>query len=231
MISGIVDIGQLQNIAAVFIHYCNPQFGENTESVAQEYNQPGQAGRYVRVVMGLGSDERQIRPGCGIVSQSIGGAYISGTIVQVHFLKQGNVIASLLGKVGVLGASGKLVDRILELVGLLAVREERPVSVVSLLGCSVDRRQGQRGGDGARGESRGRRYLDLEKDWEWEDIAFFRSQIKPFTEEHIKEYAERVGMTISDEKAREYWLMCKCGVPILMGPIIRNLARAGEVRP
>jgi len=77
----------------------------------------------------------------------------------------------------------------------------------------------------------GRRYPDLEKDWEWEDMAFFRSQIEPFTEEHIKEYAERVGMTISDEKAREYWLMCKCGVPILMGPIIRDLAQAREVRP
>ena len=37
-------------------------------------------------------------------------------------------------------------------------------------------------------------------------------------------------MTISDEKAREYWLMCKGGVPILMGLTIKNLAQAREVR-
>jgi hypothetical protein len=77
----------------------------------------------------------------------------------------------------------------------------------------------------------GRRYPSLEDSWEWEDIAFFRSQIKPFTEKHIKEYAKRVGMAISDEKAREYWLMCKGGVPILMGLTIKNLAQAREVRP
>jgi hypothetical protein len=77
----------------------------------------------------------------------------------------------------------------------------------------------------------GRRYPYLEEDWEWEDIAVFRSQLQPFSEEHIKEYAERVGMTISDEQAREYWLMCKGGVPILTGLIIRNLAQAREAQP
>jgi hypothetical protein len=73
----------------------------------------------------------------------------------------------------------------------------------------------------------GRRYPDLEADWEWGDIALYRPEISLFTEKHVKEYAERKGMAISDEKAREYWLMCKGGVPILMGMVIK-MARVVE---
>ena len=107
------------------------------------------------------------------------------------------------------------------------VSNEEERWLIELLLCAV--REGQL--PGLIVVTAGRRYPSLEDDWEWEDVASFRPQIKSFTEMHIKEYAERVGMTISDEKAREYWLMCQCGVPILMGLTIKNLAQAREVRP
>ncbi len=106
------------------------------------------------------------------------------------------------------------------------VSDEEERWLIQILLCAV--REGQL--PGLTVVTAGRRYPYLEDHWEWEDIAFFRSQIESFTEGHVKEYAERVGMAISDDKAREYWLMCKCGVPVLMGPIIRNLARSGEAR-
>jgi hypothetical protein len=68
-------------------------------------------------------------------------------------------------------------------------------------------------------------------DWEWEDSAHLIKELPPLSVEHIKAYAEKIQVRISHEEAEFCWRLCRGGIPIFMGMVVKNLRATVEVRP
>jgi hypothetical protein len=68
-------------------------------------------------------------------------------------------------------------------------------------------------------------------DWEWEDSAHLIRELPPLSVKHIKDYAERIQVEISHEEAEFCWRLCRGGIPIFMGMVVKNLRARMEVRP
>jgi hypothetical protein len=72
----------------------------------------------------------------------------------------------------------------------------------------------------------GRRWPDI-NDWEWADDANLIDGLPPMSEEHIQDYARRLGYAMSAEEARMVWRASRGGLPIFMGMVVKNLIAVG----
>jgi hypothetical protein len=68
-------------------------------------------------------------------------------------------------------------------------------------------------------------------DWEWEDSAHLIKDLPPLSVKHIKDYAQKIQVEISHEEAEFCWRLCRGGIPIFMGMVVKNLRAKVEVRP
>jgi len=68
-------------------------------------------------------------------------------------------------------------------------------------------------------------------DWDWEDSAHLIKELPPLSVEHIKAYAQKVQVEISHEEAEFCWRLCRGGLPIFMGMVVKDLRARVEVRP
>ena len=68
-------------------------------------------------------------------------------------------------------------------------------------------------------------------DWEWEDSAHLIKDLPPLSVKHIKDYAQKIQVEISHEEAEFCWRLCRGGIPIFMGMVVKNLRARVEVRP
>jgi len=75
----------------------------------------------------------------------------------------------------------------------------------------------------------GRRRPKSER-WEWEECAHLIDRLPPMSVEHIKIYAQKVRVEITDEQAEFCWQACRGGNPLFMGMVIKNLRAMAEVR-
>jgi hypothetical protein len=75
----------------------------------------------------------------------------------------------------------------------------------------------------------GRRWPKIEG-WDWEMYAYLINGLPAMSVEHIKIYAKRVGVEITDEQAVFCWWACRGGNPLFMAVIIKNLRAVGKVR-
>jgi hypothetical protein len=74
----------------------------------------------------------------------------------------------------------------------------------------------------------GRRWPKIER-WEWEQRAHLIDGLPPMSVEHIKIYAQKVGVEITDKQAEFCWRACRGGNPLFMGMVVKNLRAVGEV--
>lgn len=65
--------------------------------------------------------------------------------------------------------------------------------------------------------------------WKWEEYAHVIAGLPPMSVEHIKIYAQKIGVEITDEQAEFCWRACRGGNPLFMGVMIKNLRAVGEV--
>lgn len=65
-------------------------------------------------------------------------------------------------------------------------------------------------------------------EWEWEQKAYFVDGLPKMNPEHIKLYAERLNLKITDEEANIYWKASARGTPLHMALVVRN-ARLSEM--
>lgn len=65
----------------------------------------------------------------------------------------------------------------------------------------------------------GRRWPNGINDYDddYEDKAYFISDLQSLSVEHFIEYSNRLGYKILKNEAHDYWVFCKSGSPILMG--------------
>jgi hypothetical protein len=67
---------------------------------------------------------------------------------------------------------------------------------------------------------------------EWKNFAHLIEKLPPMSVEHLKIYAQKVGVEITDdEQAKLLWRACRCGNPLFMGMLIKNLKVAGKAEP
>jgi hypothetical protein len=66
----------------------------------------------------------------------------------------------------------------------------------------------------------GRRWPKIEP-WQWEDHAHLIEGLPRMSVEHIKTYAQKVGVTITDQQAENYWRDSKGGHPLIMAMKIK----------
>jgi subtilisin-like proprotein convertase family protein len=59
--------------------------------------------------------------------------------------------------------------------------------------------------------------------WEWEKNTHLLDSLPLMKEEHIKIYAEKLNIKITDEEAKYYW-KASAGIPLHMAMMVRNLA-------
>lgn len=76
----------------------------------------------------------------------------------------------------------------------------------------------------------GRRWPKIEPS-EWENCTHLVEKLPSMSVEHIKIYAQNVGVEITDEQANSYWWACRKGHPLFMGALIMNLKIAGKAGP
>jgi hypothetical protein len=74
----------------------------------------------------------------------------------------------------------------------------------------------------------GRRWPKIER-WEWEKCAHLVDGLPSMNVEHMKLYAEKVDMKITDEEARYYWKASGGGIPLYMVMVVKNLRAVSEV--
>jgi len=65
--------------------------------------------------------------------------------------------------------------------------------------------------------------------WEWEKQAHLIDGLPRMKAEHIKTYAERLDIKITDDEAAHYWKASGGGIPYYMALIINNLKTVSEV--
>jgi hypothetical protein len=73
----------------------------------------------------------------------------------------------------------------------------------------------------------GRRWPKANK-WEWEQNAHFVDGLPKMKEEHIKTYAEKLNIKITDEEAKLCW-RASAGIPLHMTMAVHNLRTLSEV--
>lgn len=74
----------------------------------------------------------------------------------------------------------------------------------------------------------GRRWPKIER-WEWEKCAHLIDGLPPMNVEHIKIYAEKADIKITDEQARFCWEASRGGNPLFMVMVVKNLRAVREV--
>jgi hypothetical protein len=65
--------------------------------------------------------------------------------------------------------------------------------------------------------------------WEWNQYTHLVDSLPAMNIEHIKIYAEKVNIKITDEEARSYWKASGGGIPLHMAMIVHNLRTLNEV--
>jgi hypothetical protein len=74
----------------------------------------------------------------------------------------------------------------------------------------------------------GRSWPKVEK-WEWEKCTHLVDGLPCLNVEHIKNYAEKVNIPISDDEAKYYWKASGGGIPLYMAMVVHNLRALAEV--
>jgi hypothetical protein len=74
----------------------------------------------------------------------------------------------------------------------------------------------------------GHRWPKINK-WEWEKNAHLIDGLPRMDAEHIKMYAEKLDIKITDDEARHYWKASGGGIPYYMALVINNLRAVSEV--
>lgn len=65
--------------------------------------------------------------------------------------------------------------------------------------------------------------------WEWKQYTYLVDSLPSMNVEHIKIYAEKVNIKITDEEARSYWKASAGGIPLYMAMVVHNLRSLSEV--
>jgi hypothetical protein len=73
----------------------------------------------------------------------------------------------------------------------------------------------------------GRRWPKIER-WEWEKCAHLIDGLPTMNVEHIKIYAEKTDIKITDEQARFCWEASRGGNPLFMVMVVKNLRAVRE---
>lgn len=74
----------------------------------------------------------------------------------------------------------------------------------------------------------GHRWPVVDK-WEWNQYTYLVDSLPAMNVEHIKIYAEKVNIKITDEEARSYWKASGGGIPLYMAMVVHNLRTLNEV--
>ncbi len=74
----------------------------------------------------------------------------------------------------------------------------------------------------------GRRWPEIDR-WGWEKRAHLIDNLPSMSVKHIKVYARKVGVEITDEQAKFCWRASRGGNPLFMGMVVKNLQAVGEV--
>jgi len=75
----------------------------------------------------------------------------------------------------------------------------------------------------------GRRWPKIERA-EWEECAYLIDSLPPMSVENLKIYAQKVGVTLTDEQAEFCWKVSRGGNPLFMGMVVKNLRGMAEVK-
>jgi hypothetical protein len=73
----------------------------------------------------------------------------------------------------------------------------------------------------------GHRWPTINK-WEWEHNAHLLDDLPKMNAGHIKIYAERINISITDDEATHYWKASGGGIPLYMAMVVHNLRALKE---
>ncbi len=76
----------------------------------------------------------------------------------------------------------------------------------------------------------GHRWPTINK-WEWEQGAHLLEDLPKMSADHIKSYAERINISITDDEATHYWKASGGGIPLYMAMVVHNLRALKETGP
>ena len=66
---------------------------------------------------------------------------------------------------------------------------------------------------------------------EWKKYTHLIDALPPMSIENLKVYAQKVGVKLSDEQAEFCWKASRCGNPLFMGMVVKNLRDMETARP